>query len=162
MPRATTATIGPVSTNGIRKATALTSLKRRELARLTVPAVTTLESTTQVSTPRTAPTRAPNASRMLRDQVPTVASATSDVAAPGVPISPARARPASICGIGTAKVVNRAGSRVRSAAEATIGMIAQPSTAPAPPSTTTVCAVVTSAWRSSNSPTTPTPTMPRA
>ena len=57
-----------------------------------------------------------------------------------MPISPPRASPVSNCGIGTAKVVNRAGSRVISAAAAATGITAQPSSAAAPPSTTTVCA----------------------
>ena len=162
IPSATPVTIGPIRTRGIRKITALTSLKRRELASPAVAVVTTLDRTMQLSTPRTAPTRAPIAAGRLRDQVPTVPSATRVVAVPGMPISPPRASPVSSWGIGTAKVVNRAGSSVISAAAAATGTTAQPSSAAAPPSTTTVCARPASCPRRNRSPAMASPTSPSA
>ncbi len=144
------------------KANPLASLKRREAARLTVAVVTTLDSTTQLSTATTAPTRAPAAGRTPRHQVPTVARATSDVASPGIPIRPPTARPANSWGMGIAEVANRAGSSVMSAAAATTGTIPQPSRAAEPPSTTTVWARSGSCWRRKSSAATHVPTIPRA
>ena len=103
------------------KANPLASLKRREAARLAVAVVTTLDSTTQLSTATTAPTRAPAAGRTPRHQVPTVARATSAVASPGIPIRPPTARPANSWGMGIGEVVNRAGSSVMSAADGNHG-----------------------------------------
>ena len=161
-PCDTPATSGPSRISGTIKTTPLTSLKRRDAARLAVAVVATLDSTMHVSTPRTAPSSAARAGRTPRDQVPTVASATRAVAPPGTPISPPNARPVRSCRMGTANVVNRAGSRVMSVAETATGMMPQPRTAAAPTSTTTVCASSLPSCRSISRATTSTPTSPSA
>ena len=92
----------------------------------------------QVNSATAASSRAAARAAGDRNQLKAWARTARAMVAPGMPISPPRASPASSCGTGTAKVVKRAGSRVRSSPESSTGIRAQPSMAAAPARTTPV------------------------